>query len=51
MKLTSWCIKLIVLLSVLIILQGSVDIGALGCVLITIVAVIWAACSYVDAGR
>lgn len=51
MKLTSWCIKFIVLLSVLLILQGTVDIGVMGCVLISVVAVVWAVCSYIDAGR
>ena len=51
MKLTSWCIKLITLLSVLLILKGTIDIGVMGCVLIFIVAVVWAVCSYIDAGR
>ena len=48
MKLTSWCIKLIVLFSVLLILQGAYDIGVLGAVLVAITAVIWAVCSYID---
>lgn len=51
MKLVSWCIKFIVLLSVLLVLQGTVDIGVMGCVLISAVAVVWAACSYADADR
>ena len=51
MKLTSWCIKFISLLSILLILKASDDIGVMGCVLIFIVAVVWAVCSYIDAGR
>lgn len=51
MKVTSWCIKLIVLFAVLLILKGAYDIGVLGAVLVTIAAVVWAACSYIDGRR
>lgn len=50
-KITSWCIRFIALFSVLLILQGTEDIGPMGCVLISIVAVVWAVCAYIDAGR
>lgn len=46
MKLTSWCIKFISLLSILLILQATDDIGVMGCVLISIGDVVWAVCSY-----
>ena len=47
-KLVSWCIRFIVLFSVLLILRGAYDIDVMGIILVSIVAVIWAVVSYID---
>ena len=48
MRVTSWFLKIIVLLAVDIILQMRFHIGVFGVVLLVITAVVWAACSYVE---
>ena len=51
MKLTSWCLRLIVLFSVILILKGAYDIDVMGAVLVAITSVVWTVCAYIDIRR
>ena len=51
MKLVSWCIKLIVLFSVQLILQGAYDVGIMGTMLVALPAVVWDICEYAESGK
>jgi len=46
----SWCIRLIVLFSVQLILQGAYDVGIMGTILVGLPAVVWDICAYAEAG-